>query len=151
MHKFLQDQFSQRTIKKTYYALVDGIPPTPTGRIDAPIGRDSRQRKKMAVVSEARGRQAVSEYWGLENFPEHTFLRVIPITGRTHQIRVHLAYIGCPVVGDTVYGRRQPTISMQRHFLHAAKLVIQLPDQNTPVTFEAPLPGELNEILNQLR
>lgn len=150
-HKFLQNQFSQRTVKKIYNALVDGSPSTPTGRIEAPIGRDIRQRKKMAVVSEARGRQAVSEYQVLKNYTDHTFLEVHPITGRTHQIRVHLAYLGCPVVGDTVYGRRHSTIPIQRHFLHAARLTIQLPGESAPLILEAPLPGELTEILNQLK
>lgn len=149
-HRYLQNQFSQRTVKKLYYALADGSPPTPIGRIEAPIGRDTRQRKKMAVVSGARGRQAASEYHVLKYYAEHTFLEVHPITGRTHQIRVHLAYLGCPVVGDTVYGRRHATIPIQRHFLHAARLTIQLQGESDPLTLEAPLPTELTEILNQL-
>ena len=149
-HRFLQDQFRLRKIQKVYLALVDGSPPTPTGRIDAPIGRDPRERKKMAVVSTQKGRQAVSEYTTLKSFAEHTLLEIHPITGRTHQIRIHLAFLGCPVVGDKVYGRRHPTLSLNRHFLHAGKLTFCLPGEKATRSFEAPLPPDLKEILNQL-
>lgn len=150
-HRFLQDQFRQRKVKKTYITLVDGHPPTPIGRIEAPIGRDAKSRKKMAVVSPAKGRQAASEYKTLETFPNHTFLEVQPVTGRTHQIRLHMAFLGCPVTGDTVYGHRKPTIPIDRHFLHAARLEIQLQGESTVRTFVAPLPKELQNILDQLR
>lgn len=150
-HRFLQDQFRQRKVKKTYITLVDGHPPTPIGRIEAPIGRDAKSRKKMAVVSPAKGRQAASEYKTLETFPNHTFLEVQPVTGRTHQIRLHMAFLGCPVTGDTVYGHRKPTIPIDRHFLHAARLEIQLQGESTVRTFVAPLPEELQNILDQLR
>ena len=155
-HRWLQEQFRLRRIQKTYLALVDGRPPTPAGRVEAPIGRDPRQRKKMAVVSAEKGRPAVSEYRTLETFPEHTLLEVHPITGRTHQIRLHLASIGCPVVGDTTYGRRHPSLPLERHFLHAARLRLQLRGEPadsgaTTHTFEAPLPPELVAILETLR
>jgi len=149
-HRYLQEQFSQRLAKKTYFALVDGCPPTPIGRIEAPIGRDPRHRKKMAIVSPGKGRAAVSEYRILESFPAHALLEVKPLTGRTHQIRLHLAYIGCPVAGDTTYGKRQATIPLERHFLHASYLTIQLPDESEPRTFHAPLPPELVEVLKEL-
>lgn len=150
-HRWLQEQFRQRKAAKVYLALVDGHPPTPTGRVEAPIGRDHRARKKMAVVPVEKGRQAVSEYRTLESFPEHTLLEVHPITGRTHQIRLHLAFIGCPVAGDVIYGRRHSTIPLERHFLHAARLTIHLQRDSQPVTFEAPLPEELEEVLTSLR
>lgn len=150
-HQFLQNQFSNRTVEKTYLALTDGHPPTPTGRIEAPIGRDSRARKKMAITTAPRGRQAVSEYRTLETFSEHALLEIKPITGRTHQIRLHLAFVGCPVVGDTTYGRRVSTIPLKRHFLHAASLTIQLPGEEHPRTFQAPLPPKLENLLNELR
>lgn len=74
-----------------------------------------------------------------------------PVTGRTHQIRVHLEFLGCPVVGDTVYGHKHATIPLERHFLHAASLTIQLPGETKPRTFEAPLPSELERVLTKLR
>jgi 23S rRNA pseudouridine1911/1915/1917 synthase len=86
--RFLQAQFQSRQVRKTYAALVDGHPPTSSGRIEAPIGRDPRERKRMAVVPIAKGRAAISEYRLVERFPNHALLEVNPLTGRTHQIRV---------------------------------------------------------------
>jgi 23S rRNA pseudouridine1911/1915/1917 synthase len=150
-HHWLQEQFRMRRVNKTYIALVDGKPSTPTGRIEAAIGRSPAQRKQMAVTTENKGREAISEYRVLENFPRHTLLEVHPITGRTHQIRLHLAFIGCPVAGDTVYGRKKATITLQHHFLHAASLSILLPGQTEQHRFEAPLPPELMQALESLR
>lgn len=151
-HRWLSEQFKSRAVEKTYLALVDGAPPTPAGRVEAPIGRDPRDRKKMAVVSSAaKGREAVSEYRTLEKFPKHTLLEFHPLTGRTHQIRVHCAFLGCPVAGDKFYGHRKPTIHLGRHFLHAWQLKIRLPGETKPRSFEAPLPGELAAVLEQLR
>ncbi len=150
-HRWLQEQFRSRQAKKTYLALVDGHPPTRVGRIEAAIGRDPRQRKQMAVVPPGKGRPAFSEYRTLESFADHTLLEVNPQTGRTHQIRLHLAFIGCPVTGDRIYGRRHATIDLDRHFLHAARLTIRLPRQEVPCSFEAPLPPELVRILEALR
>jgi 23S rRNA pseudouridine1911/1915/1917 synthase len=150
-HHWLQEQFSSRKVVKIYLALVEGQPPTPTGRIEAAIGRDARQRKQMAVVAASKGREAISEYRTLEAFPQYTLLEVHPITGRTHQIRLHLNFLGCPIVGDTVYGRRKPTLAIGRHFLHAARLTIRLPGEDAPRTFEAPLPEELVQVLDVLR
>lgn len=150
-HRWLQEQFRSRQAKKTYLALVDGHPPTRVGRIEAPVGRDPRQRRQMAVVPPGKGRPAFSEYRTLESFADHTLLEVNPQTGRTHQIRLHLAFIGCPVAGDRVYGRRHATIDLDRHFLHAARLTIRLPRQEAPCSFEAPLPPELVRTLEALR
>jgi 23S rRNA pseudouridine1911/1915/1917 synthase len=148
----LQDQFQSREIKKTYIALVEGQPPSANGRVDATIGRDPRERKRMAVVSPAKGRNAFSEYKTLEKFPEHTLLEVSPRTGRTHQIRVHMAFIGCPIVGDKVYGnKRKATLPLNRHFLHAAKLSLRLPGDEQVSSFEAPLASDLQEVLDTLR
>ncbi len=149
--RWLQDQFRARKVEKVYLALVDGHPPTPTGRIEASIGRDPRQRKQMAVVSANKGREAVSTYLTLENFLSHTLLELHPITGRTHQIRLHLSFIGCPVTGDTVYGRKQASLPIERHFLHAASLTIRLPGESQPQKFQAALPGELENVLESLR
>jgi len=149
-HRWLQDQFRLRHVKKVYLALVDGAPPTPEGRIEAAIARDPSHRKRMAVVSPGRGRESVTEYQVLESFPSHSLIEAHPLTGRTHQIRLHLAFLGTPIVGDAVYGHRNPTIPIERHFLHAARLSIQLPGETVPRTFEAPLPQELSKILEDL-
>ena len=150
-HRWLQEQFKSRKVEKTYLALVDGKPPTPVGRVEAAIARDPSHRKKMAVVSEAKGRASVTEYRTLESFAAHTLIEAHPLTGRTHQIRLHMAFLKCPITGDTVYGRNHPTIEINRHFLHAAKLKITLPGETTPRTFEAPLPDELVQALNSIR
>jgi 23S rRNA pseudouridine1911/1915/1917 synthase len=150
-HHWLQDQFRERKVSKVYVALVDGRPPTPTGIIEAPIGRNTSHRQLMAIVEASKGRLAVTKYRTLETFPDHTLLEVHPLTGRTHQIRLHLKFIGCPVMGDTVYGRRHPTLPIQRHFLHAVRLAITLPGEASPRTFEAPLPEELDGVLRALR
>lgn len=149
-HRWLQDQFRLRKVEKTYLALVDGHPPTPTGRIEAAIGRDPRLRKKMAITSPDKGRSAASEYLTLQTFSAHTLLEVHPVTGRTHQIRLHLAFIGCPVAGDTLYGHRHPTIPLGRQFLHAARLSIRLRGEEQPRLFQAPLPEDLARVLEQL-
>jgi 23S rRNA pseudouridine1911/1915/1917 synthase len=150
-HRWLQDQFRLRKVEKTYLALVDGKPPTPTGRVEAPIGRDPQQRKKMAVTSQAKGREAVSEYKTLESFPKHTLLEFHPHTGRTHQIRLHCAFLGCPIVADPIYGHKKASLDLARHFLHAFRLKITLPGENHVRTFEAPLPGDLMKVLEGLR
>jgi len=150
-HRWLQDQFRLRKVEKTYLALVDGKPPTPSGRVEAPIGRDPSHRKRMAIVPESRGREAISEYKTLENFKKHTLLEFHPLTGRTHQIRLHCAFLGCPIVGDGIYGRQKPSIELDRHFLHAYRLKIVLPGETKPRVFEAPLPEELERALISLR
>jgi 23S rRNA pseudouridine1911/1915/1917 synthase len=147
----LQAQFQERDVQKAYIALVDGHPPTATGRVEAPIGRDPRERKRMAVVPEAKGRAASTSYRTLENFEEHALLELDLHTGRTHQIRVHMAFIGCPVVGDRVYGRRRASLPLSRYFLHAARLTVTLPGEQSPRTFEAQLPAELQSALDTLR
>lgn len=150
-HRWLQDQFRLRKVNKTYLALVNGKPPTPSGRVEAYIGRDPKQRKKMAIVSESKGREAISEYKTIEEFSKHTLLEFHPLTGRTHQIRLHCAFLKCPIVGDEVYGRKSQGIQLDRHFLHAYRLSIVLPNEKTPMEFEAPLPEELQQVLNNLR
>lgn len=148
---WLQDQFRLRLVKKTYLALVYGHPPTPQGRIEAPIGRDPVQRKQMAVVPIDKGREAITEYQSVERFAQYELVEAHPLTGRTHQIRLHMAMIGCPVVGDTVYGRKSASILPGRFFLHAASLIITIPGESKPRTFEADLPEELVAVLEHLR
>ena len=150
-HRWLQDQFRLRKVEKTYLALVDGRPPTPTGRVEAYIGRDPKNRKRMAIVSSSKGREAISEYQTLESYKDHTLLEFHPHTGRTHQIRLHCAFLKCPIVGDDVYGRKKFSIELDRHFLHALRLKIRLPNEKQARVFEAPLPEELVQVLSQLR
>ena len=150
-HRWLQDQFRLRKVEKTYLALVDGKPPTPTGRVESHIGRDPSHRKRMAIVPESRGREAISEYKTVESFPDHTLLEFHPLTGRTHQIRLHCAFLGCPIVGDEVYGKRKFSVEIERHFLHAYRLKIILPGENEARRFESPLPEELERVLASLR
>ncbi len=147
-HRALAEQFAGRSVSKRYLALVEGHPDSPTGRIEAPIGRDPRQRKQMAVVR--GGREAISEFRLLASYADYALLEVVIFTGRTHQIRVHLAFIGHPVVGDTVYGHRRQRLRLDRHFLHAAELTLHSPTTGEPLTFAAPLPGELARILDDL-
>ena len=149
-HRWLQNQFRLRKVEKTYLALLDGKPPTPSGRVEAAIARDTTHRKQMKVVSVGRGRAAVTEYRTITQFHQHTLIEAYPLTGRTHQIRLHMAFVGCPIVGDKVYGRKTPTIDINRHFLHAARLSLLLPDETEPRTFNAPLPIELQDILEKL-
>jgi 23S rRNA pseudouridine1911/1915/1917 synthase len=149
-HHWLQDQFRLRKVEKIYLALVDGAPPTPSGRVEAPVGRDPSHRKKMAIMPPGKGREAVSEYTTLETFEKHTLLEFHPLTGRTHQIRLHCMFLGCPIVGDKIYGHRKQSFEIDRHFLHAARLKIILPGEKVASTFEAPLPDELQAILDSL-
>lgn len=149
-HRWLQDQFRLRKVEKVYIALVDGAPPTPKGRVEAAIARDPSHRKKMAIVPDAKGREAVTNYITLESYRGYTLIEAHPLTGRTHQIRLHLAFLGCPIVGDTVYGKKKPSVELSRHFLHAAKLSIRLPGEENPRTFTAPLPEELQAVLSTL-
>ncbi len=149
-YHFLQAQFKARTVRKIYEALVIGHPP-PEGLIEAPIARDPRHRKRMAVVP--TGRPARTRYRVLKMYEgrwgRYAWLEVYPETGRTHQIRVHMAYVGYPIVGDTTYGRRAP-LSCPRLFLHARAITVRLPSHPEPITFEAPLPADLREVLQTL-
>ena len=151
-HRSLTRQLKERSVGKTYLALVAGLIDTDGGAVDAPIGRHPRRRKQMAIV--ASGRAALTQYRALERFDgpfgRYTLVEAHPVTGRTHQIRVHLAHIGHPLVGDAVYGKRSPLVA--RHFLHAARLEIALPpDETERRAFESPLPPDLAAALDALR
>ncbi len=150
-HQFLQDQFRQRQVRKEYLGLVVGTPPAPRGRIDAPIERDPAHRQRMKVTTPGRGRAAVTDFEVLERFRGYTLVRFRPLTGRTHQIRVHAAFLGTPIAGDALYGRRRCPLPLTRHFLHAHRLTLTLPGETAPRTFEAPLPPDLQAVLQTLR
>lgn len=145
----LQAQFKERRVEKKYLALVEGRLSPPQGRIEAPIGRDRRHRKRMAVLKD--GRPARTSYHVLEYFSLHTLLEVTPETGRTHQIRVHLAFIKHPIAGDRVYGPRRQKLELERPFLHAFLLGFHDPSNGKYVEFRADLPPELQKVLEKLR
>lgn len=147
----LMAQFQARTVSKTYIALLERTPRTPVGRIEAPIGRDPRQRKRMAVMRE--GKPAVTEFRVIDdNFADgQALVEFDLLTGRTHQIRVHAAFIGCPVVGDRVYGFRKQRTRMKRVFLHAAGLAFDHPITGERMQFESELPIGLRQVMEKLR
>jgi 23S rRNA pseudouridine1911/1915/1917 synthase len=147
----IQRQFKDRLVTKTYLALVDGHPPTPTGRIEASLGRDPRHRQRIAVVPASRGREASTTYRTVEEFKNHALVELHPETGRTHQLRVHLAFLGCPVTGDRVYGHPPSGITVPRQMLHAWKLELVLPAEAKARQFVAPLPSDFEQVLRQLR
>ncbi len=148
----LMSQLKARRVKKTYLALVSGSVAAAVGRIEAPIGRDPRHRTRMAVVAD--GRPAVTGYRVRERWPGWTLLELDLVTGRTHQIRVHLEAIGHPVAGDPVYGggrsRRGPE-GLHRLFLHSWRLELAAPSDGHLIRAEAPLPEELEVVLQDLR
>ncbi|MGH2613775.1 MAG: RluA family pseudouridine synthase [Thermomicrobiales bacterium] len=145
----LVSQWAEQSVQKSYLALVSGSVEEQEATIDAPIGRDPKNRQRMAVVR--TGRPAVTHFRVVERFPQATLLDVGIETGRTHQIRVHLAFAGYPVVGDFVYGRACATDpQLQRQFLHASELAISLPD-GTAMQLRSPLPDDLQRVLARLR
>ena len=155
----LSDQFRDRTVFKSYVALVHGRVSPDSGKIDQPLARDRSNRTRMAVVR--GGRNALTLYRARRSFDRFTLLDVELKTGRTHQIRVHLAWIKHPVVGDETYGGgRDNTIqdprlralvrNLNRHFLHAEKLAFTHPKTNELIKFEMPLPSELADLLTAL-
>lgn len=143
-HRRLSQMFRQRTIQKTYLALVQGRLSFEEDLIKMPIGRDPRHRTQMAALKTGKGKEAMTEYRVLERFKYATFLRLRVLTGRTHQVRVHLAYLGHPVLGDTVYGA--PT-KCPRLCLHAAELGFEHPSSGDFIHVEAPLPQDFERIL----
>jgi len=145
-HMNLADQFKKREVTKVYLVLVQGHVAPEEGIIEANIGRNPHNRKTMAVVS--RGREARTAYKVIRYVDGYTLLEVRPRTGRTHQIRVHLAAIGHPVVGDETYGGK--TEILDRQFLHAYRLGFRLPSSGKYVEFESPLPGDLSQALEKI-
>jgi 23S rRNA pseudouridine1911/1915/1917 synthase len=150
-HAGLSAQLKQRQMHKTYLTLVEGRPKTPRAVIDAPIGRDPNNRRRMMVrpSGSSRAREAQTAYELVEQFASCALLQASPHTGRTHQIRVHLASIGHPVVADAVYGHKHDLLG--RQFLHAWRLAFRHPLDGRDLSFEAPLPADLREVLERLQ
>ena len=147
-HLNLTDQFRIRSVVKAYQVLVKGHLTPEDGIIEAPVGRDLRHRQRMAVVTESRGREARTEYHVIDYIADYTLLEVRPETGRTHQIRVHLAAIGYPVVGDKIYGVKSPRLS--RQFVHSSLLGFKLPATGEYIEFTSPLPQDLTQALKEI-
>ena len=145
-HRGLSEQIKERRVQKGYQALTVGIPPMEEGTIDAPVARDPRNRKRMAVV--AGGRESVTRYRIARTFAGYALLELALETGRTHQIRVHLAYLGYPLFGDEVYGRRRP--ELPRHFLHAHRLAFSHPSTGKDMDFTCGLAAELQAVIDDL-
>ncbi|MGE5571965.1 MAG: RluA family pseudouridine synthase [Bacillota bacterium] len=150
-HLALARDLKERAVEKTYLAIVHGVPHEDKGTIDAPIGRHPTCRKKMAVLPQGQGRPAVTHYEVVERLPGYALLSVHPVTGRTHQIRVHLAHIGHPVVGDPVYGRRKGPGGIAGQALHAASLRLTHPRTGERMRFAAPMPEDMERLLARLR
>lgn len=141
----LMRQFGERTVEKEYLALVRGDPPSGRGRVEAPVGRDPRDRQRMAVV--AGGRPSVTEYERLGQGGGYALLAVRPFTGRTHQIRAHLAYLGLPIAGDLRYGGGEGPGGLRRQFLHAGRLAFARPPDGAWVRAWSELPDDLRACL----
>ena len=142
----LSSQLKNRKAKKSYYALVKGIPVEHKSKIEGPISRNTKNRKKMSV--NPSGKEAVTYYETIKNFQNFTLICAEPETGRTHQIRVHMAAIGHPIAGDHLYGGKVDFI--KRQFLHAYSMQISMPESNEIETFIAPLPKDLTYSLENL-
>jgi 23S rRNA pseudouridine1911/1915/1917 synthase len=153
---FLSAQFKERRVRKIYAAIVKGSPPGPRGRIDMRIARDSRDRKRFAVSND-RGRTALTQYKVVRELGGYSLLLLKPRTGRTHQIRVHLKYLGCPILGDPVYGRGDASFPGATLMLHAKSLSVAVPGpaplpETPPLrTFKAPLPPRFTAFLRGFR
>jgi len=144
-HAYLTRQWRERTVVKRYWALVEGTPKAAEGAIEMPIGRDPRNRKRMAPALD--GRSARTVYRVDRAYKGFSLLNVLIETGRTHQIRVHLAALGHPVAGDRLYGARRALPGLTRQFLHAYLLGLRLPSDDAYHEFTAPLPPELLAVL----
>lgn len=147
-HNNLAVQFKEHTMTRVYYALVEGNIKSDEGTVDAPLDRHPVERIKISVVS--GGRRAVTHYKVLERFKNNALIECRLETGRTHQIRVHMAYIGHPLVGDPVYGYKKQRFSLQGQMLHAKKLGFIHPTTKQYMEFDSPLPEYFNRILNIL-
>ncbi len=147
---FLADQFKARSTRKSYIALVKGGPAVDRGSIETRIARDPKDRKRFACV-ERGGKLSLTLYRVLERYDGYALLLLRPKTGRTHQLRVHLRHLGCPIVGDPIYARPDARFPRATLMLHARRLSIVLPDEDTASTFTAPIPERFRAAIRALR
>ena len=147
-HQLLSAQLADHTLARTYECIVVGNLREDSGTVDAPIARDSRDRKRMAVVP--GGRRAVTHWTVLARYPGYTHVQCRLETGRTHQIRVHMAYLGHPILGDTVYGAKKPVLGLTGQCLHAVGLQFIHPRTKELVSLSCPLPGEFTAALRKI-
>ncbi|MDR0315954.1 MAG: RluA family pseudouridine synthase [Treponema sp.] len=145
---FLAEQFKSRKAAKNYIAIVNGVPAGPQGRIETCIARDSRNRQRFTVAE--RGKAALTLYRVIKTWGNHSLLLLRPRTGRTHQLRVHLRYLGCPITGDDLYGSADPLFSQIRLMLHARSLAITLPGEDTARLFKSPMPERFTAMIHKL-
>lgn len=157
-HEGLAKQFAAHSIDRRYIAIATGRLIPPEGKVDAPLGRSSTNRKKMAVVGEGRGKHAITHYRTIEPLKGATLIECRLETGRTHQVRVHMAHIGHPLVGDPVYGRAKKPLSetlkarnFARQALHAAHLGFIHPVTGNKIALDSPLPADMRELIDELR
>ena len=143
--ELVTEMFKNKKIKKTYLAIIDGVINNKSGTINAPIARDVKDRKKMMVGKD--GKKSITHFYVLKNFKNNTYISLNLETGRTHQIRVHMAYIGHPVTNDKVYGKEKTSFGQ---YLHASKLEFIHPITKKEIIVEAPLPIEFEEKLKEL-
>ena len=149
-HHFLSEQLKDHTMKREYIALCKGVIKENSGEINLPIGRDKTNRQRMAVTRD-NSKEAITCFYVLKRFTNHTLVRCALKTGRTHQIRVHLSYIGYPIEGDTIYSKRANKVYRNGQLLHAYKLTLIHPTTKKEMTFEAPLPDYFKEIIDNLK
>lgn len=149
-HRNLAEQIKEHSVNRIYVALVEGVIKNNSGTIDMPIGRHPVERKKMAVV-DRNGRNAVTHYRVLERYKENTLIEAKLETGRTHQIRVHMAYIGHPLVGDPVYGYKKQKYKLNGQALHAMTLGFIHPSTKQYMEFTAPLPEYFMKLLKKIK
>lgn len=147
---FLAAQFRDRSARKLYLAVTQGRPREDRGRIDGWLARDPRDRKRFAPSAEGAGKRAVSDWKVLASAGGYALLALSPKTGRTHQLRVHCKQLGCPILGDPIYGRKDGRFPRASLMLHAWRLAIRLPGRDEPSRFEAPLPERFKAILGAL-
>jgi 23S rRNA pseudouridine1911/1915/1917 synthase len=150
-HEFLASQFKSRKVKKTYIAIVCGTPKEAKGKIETKLARDPKERKRFAVCT-GKGKASLTYYRVIKTWQSHSLVLLRPKTGRTHQLRVHMKYLGCPILGDPIYGaaKQGKLFPGATLMLHAKKLEITLPGKRERQTFIAPLPERFKEIIELL-